>query len=142
VRNRYIINRTGELDKVMNPQRTWKSIGAVGFTLGIVVGGLVWVIMYSLFDLSTSIGFINGLISGVVVGTISAFALIRGILGEKEVFVIPFSMGLGTLVGICVGISMALTTDISYLSAFSAGTTSGLISGVLIGSSLWFSIQK
>lgn len=124
----------------MEESNSSKQLGTTGFTLGLVVGTPAWIVTGALFDIGAEIGLTNGVAAGIIIGSICALALIKEWFGEREYLVIPFGMGWGTLVGVAIGLLFAWSTGVSYLTAFSAGTTAGLVSGVLIGSILWVSL--
>ncbi|MEF8873577.1 MAG: hypothetical protein V5A88_02775 [Candidatus Thermoplasmatota archaeon] len=124
----------------MEKSNSSKQLGTTGFTLGLVVGTPAWIVTGALFDIGAEIGLTNGVSAGIIIGSICALALIKEWFGEREYLVIPFGMGWGTLVGVAIGLLFAWSTGVSYLAAFSAGTTAGLVSGVLIGSILWVSL--
>ena len=116
-----------------------KSLGATGISLGIVISVPVWIVISTFFDIGTNTGLTNGVVSGIIIGSICALALIKKCLGDNKIRIIPFGMGSGTLVGASVGLLLAWNSSVAYIGAFSAGAISGLISGILIGSVLWIS---
>ncbi len=124
----------------MDKSKSPKTLGSTGFTLGLVVGTPSWIVSGTFFHIGTNFGLMNGVANGIIIGSVCALALIGEWFGERDILVIPFGMGWGTLAGIAMGLLFAWSTSVSYLGAFSTGSTAGLVSGIMVGSLLWTSI--
>ncbi|MFP3872089.1 MAG: hypothetical protein ACOC55_03545 [Candidatus Natronoplasma sp.] len=126
----------------MGLEKSSKNIGTTGFTLGLVISVPVWVLTGTFFEVGANITLTFGVAAGIITGSICALALIKKWLGEREILVVPFGMGWGTLVGIAVGVLIGWSTSISFFNGFSVGVWSGFISGISVGAFLWFSIHR
>ncbi|MFO7792732.1 MAG: hypothetical protein R6W73_07120 [Candidatus Saliniplasma sp.] len=119
-----------------------KNIGAMGFSMGLIFGGGVWLATSVMLGTEFTVFLIQGVGAGIIIGSACALGLIKGWFGRKEALVMPFGMGWGTMVGIVIGLLAAWSVDLSYLTGFSVGASAGFISGLLIASMLWISTKR
>ncbi|MFW6064761.1 MAG: hypothetical protein ACOC8Y_04215 [Candidatus Natronoplasma sp.] len=127
-------------------EETSKNIGSTGFAIGLILGGglwtTIWMVGGGFLESDITFVFSQGIAVGILIGTISSLALIKGWFGEKEWRVVPFAMGWGTLVGTAVGFLSSWSMDLPYLDTFSLGAGAGLICGILIGTLLLAYVRK
>ncbi|MFP4117117.1 MAG: hypothetical protein ACLFTY_03810 [Candidatus Aenigmatarchaeota archaeon] len=111
-------------------------VASYGFISGLVIGQLAGIMLSFITALNVTTGIINGAGAGIFIAMISAHFLITERFSKKRM-IVPFSLGLGTVIGTLVGVSTAWSYEISYLSGFSYGSITGLVVGTVLGIILW-----
>lgn len=73
-----------------------------------------------------------GISAGIIIGAVNSYFLEKNLI-ENNKMIIPFSMGLGTLIGIGLGLLGAWTYSYSYTQYFATSSITGLALGIVIG---------
>ncbi len=126
----------------MYQKRNPKNVSAVGFTLGLISGTPVWILTGMFFDIAVDISLIDGVIIGIVIGSICALSLMKDLFEKREFLVIPYGMFVGALTGTFVGVFRAWSHGLGMFDGLSPGMISGIISGFLIAFLFWICVQE